>query len=92
MTADDPRDDEAVGSADDSSAEQYLSPGHETRTSERPDPAAEAPAETRDREESYHDLRAYHRAHGRPPDVTSPGDAELIDDGRWTWKRWEGTP
>ena len=89
MTADGPRDDEAFGSADDPPAEQYLFAGHETRTSERPDPAAEAPAETRDREESYHDLRAYHRAPGCLPDVTSPGDAELSDDGRWTRKGLE---
>jgi len=89
MTADDPRGDEAVGSADDPSAEQNLFTGHETRTSERPDPATEAPAETRDREESYHDLRAYHRAPGGSPDVTSPGDTELSDDGRWTWKGLE---
>ena len=89
MTADDPRDDEAVGSADDPSAEQYLFTGHETRTSERPDLAAEAPAEPRDREGSYHDLRAYHRAPGCSPDATSSGDAELRDDGRWTWKGLE---
>jgi hypothetical protein len=89
MTADGPRDDEAVGSADDSSAELYFFTDHETRTSERPDPAAEAPAETRDREESYHDLRAYHRAPGCSPDVTSPGHRELSAAGRWTWKGLE---
>lgn len=81
MTADDPRDDEAVGSADDT--------GHETRTSELPDPAAEVLAETRDREESYHDLRAYRRAPGCTPDVTSLGDADRGADGRWTWKGLE---
>lgn len=89
MTADDPRDDEAVGSADDPSAEQYLFTGHETRTSERPDLAAEAPAQTRDREEDYHNLRAYHRAPGGSPDATSPGDTGPIDDGRWRWKGLE---
>jgi hypothetical protein len=89
MTADDPRDDEAVRSAGDPSAEHYVFTGHETRTSERPDLAAEAPAETRDREQGYHDLRAYHRAPGCSPDVASPGDTELIDDGRWRWKGLE---
>jgi len=89
MTADDPPDDEAVGSGDDPSAGQYFFPDHDTRTSERPDPGAEAPAEARDREESYHDLRAYHRAPGCSPDVTSPGDAELSDDSRWTWRGME---
>ena len=89
MTADGPRDDEAAGRADDSSAERYLFTDHETRTSERPDPAAEAPAETRDREESYHDLHTYHRAPECSPGVTSPGHAELSDDGRWTWKGLE---
>ena len=89
MTADGPRDDEAVGRADDLSAEQYPFTYHETRTSERPDPAAEAPAETRDREESYHDLHTYHRAPGCSPGVTSPGHADLSDDGRWTWKGLE---
>lgn len=89
MTADDPRDDEAVRSAGDPSAEHYVFTGHETRTSERPDLVAEAPAETRDRERGYHDLRAYHRAPGCSPDVASPGDAELIDDGRWRWKGLE---
>jgi hypothetical protein len=89
MTADDPRDDEAVVRADDSSAEQYFFTDIETRTSERPDPAAEAPAETRDREESYHDLHAHHRAPGRSPDITSPGQVELGGDGRWTWKGLE---
>jgi hypothetical protein len=85
MTADDPRDDEAVGNADVSSAEQDFFTDIETRTSECRDPAAEAPAEARHREESYHDLHAYHRAPGRPPDVTSPGQVE-VGDGRWTWK------
>lgn len=89
MTADGPRDDEAVGGADDSSAAQYLFTDHETRTSDCPDPAAEAPAETRDREESYHDLHAHHRAPGRSPDITSPGQVELGGDGRWTWKGLE---
>jgi hypothetical protein len=89
MTADDPRDDEAVRSAGDPSAEHYVFTGHETRTSERPDLVAEAPTETRDREQGYHDLRAYHRARGCSPDVASPGDAELIDDGRWRWKGLE---
>jgi hypothetical protein len=90
MTADGPRDDEAVGSADDLSAEQYLFTGYETRTSERPDPAAEAPAETPDREENYQDLRAHHhRASGCSPEVAGPGDVELSDDGRWTWKGLE---
>ena len=89
MTADGPRDDEAVGSADDLSAEQYLFTGYETRTSERPDPAAEAPAETPDREENYQDLRARHRASGCSPEVASPGDAEPSDDDRWTWKGLE---
>jgi len=89
MMADDPPDDEAVGSADDPSARQYLFADHDTRTSERPDLAAEPLAEARDREESYHDLRAYHRVPGCSPDVTSPGDAELSDDARWTWKGLE---
>jgi len=89
MTADDPRDDEAVGRADDSSAEQYFLNDSETRTSERPDPAAEALAETRDREESYHDLHAHHRTPGRSPDIASPGQVELGGDGRWTWKGLE---
>jgi hypothetical protein len=89
MTADGARDDEAVGSADDLSAEQYLFTGYETQTSERPDPAAEAPAETPDREENYQDLRAHHRASGCSPEVASPGDVELSDDGRWTWKGLE---
>ena len=89
MTADDPRDDEAIGSSDDPSAEQYLFTCYETRTSERPDLAAEAPAEARDREESYHDLRAYRRAPRCSPGVTSSGGAELRDDGRWTWKGLE---
>jgi len=50
---------------------------------------AAAPTETRDREQGYHDLRAYHRARGCSPDVASPGDAGLIDDGRWRWKGLE---
>lgn len=89
MTADGPRGDEAAVSGDGPSAEQYLLTDHETPTSERPDLAAETLAEAPDREESYHDLRAYHRAPGCSPDVTSPGDAELSDDGRWTWKGLE---
>ena len=88
MTADDPRD-ETVGRADDSSAEPYLFTSHETRTSECPKPEAEAPGETRDREEGYHDLYAYHRAPGSSPDLTCPGRAELSADGRWTWKGLE---
>jgi len=89
MTADGPRDDEAVGTADDSSAEQYLFTDHETRTSERPDPVAETVPETRDREESYQDLHAYHRAPGCSSDVTSPDRVELNADGRWAWKGLE---
>jgi hypothetical protein len=92
MTADGPRDDEAVGRVGDSSAKQYFFADHETRTSEPPDPATEVPAGTCDREESYHDLRAYHRAPGCSPDVTSRGHAELTDDGRWTWKGLELDP
>jgi hypothetical protein len=89
MTADDPRDDETVGRPDNSSAEQYLFTDHETRTSERLDPTADAPAETRDREESYHELHAYHRTPGSSPELTCPGRAELNADGRWTWKGLE---
>jgi hypothetical protein len=89
MTADGPRDDEAVGSADDLSAEQYLFTGYETWTSERPGQVAGAPAETPDREENYQDLHAHHRASGCSPEVASPGDVELSGDGRWTWKGLE---
>jgi hypothetical protein len=89
MTADDPRDDEAVGSAGDSSAEQYLFTDHETPTSERPDPVAEAVPEICDREESYCDLHAYHRAPGCSSDATSPGRVELNADGRWAWRGLE---
>src|SRR6202161_405768 len=89
MTADDHPDDEAVGRADDSSAGQYFFIDIETRDSERPGAAGDAPAEPRDREESDHDLHAHPRAPGCSPDVSNPGQVELGGDGRWTWKGLE---
>jgi hypothetical protein len=52
-------------------------------------PGAEAPAEARDREECYHDLRGFDQASARPPAIRSPDEPQLADDGLWKWKGLE---
>jgi hypothetical protein len=97
MTVDGLRDGEAVG---DPAGELHRFNGKETRTSgpelrsaaEAPvakATVAEASAEARDREECYHDLRAYDQAPRRSPEIKGPAEAQLSDDGRWKWKGLE---
>jgi hypothetical protein len=54
--------------------------------------SAEMPAEARDREECYGDLRACDQARGRPPASGRPDGPRFADDGGWKWKGLELGP
>jgi hypothetical protein len=54
--------------------------------------SAEMPAEARDREECYGDLRACDQARGRPPASGSPDGPRFADDSGWKWKGLELGP
>lgn len=97
MTVDGRRNAEA---ADDPAGEHHRFIGKETPASgpglgsapEAPEAeatVAEDSAEARDREECYHDLRAYDQAPGRSPEIKGPAESQLSDDGRWKWKGLE---
>ena len=52
--------------------------------------SAEVPAEARDREECYRDLRACDQASGRGPAAGGPDEPRLAEEGgRWEWKGLE---
>jgi hypothetical protein len=54
-----------------------------------PVPDRARPAETRDREECYRDLRACDNAPGRPPARGAGDQSRFTGDGGWTWKGLE---
>jgi hypothetical protein len=76
MRVDDPSDGEA--------ADDRVSEHHRVRS-------AEMPAEARDREECYRDLRASDQVPGRPPASGNP-DGPRFADGGWKWKGLELGP
>lgn len=57
-----------------------------------PVPDRARPAETRDREECYRDLRACDQAPGRPPARGAGDQSRFTGDGAWTWKGLELGP
>ncbi len=57
-----------------------------------PVPDRARPAETRDREECYRDLRACDQAPGRPPARGAGDQPRFTGDGAWTWKGLELGP
>ena len=93
MTVDDPCDGDEPGNGDGPS---------DGEPADEPVPdhfgSVETPAEARDREECYRDLRAYDQVSGRPSagaagDGPRTGDQpRFADDGGWTWKGLELGP